>query len=52
MFYCPTPQNSQDFQSEIPKIFNQKFPKFSILKPFYLDFFLLNHIIYTLNSKL
>ena len=22
MFYCPTPQNSQDFQSKIPKIFN------------------------------
>lgn len=22
MFYCPTPQNSQDFQSETPKIFN------------------------------
>ena len=22
MFYCPTLQNSQDFQSKIPKIFN------------------------------
>lgn len=22
MYYCPTPQNSQDFQSKTPKIFN------------------------------
>ena len=30
MFYCPTLQNSQDFQSKIPKIFN-----FEVIFPFY-----------------
>ena len=30
MFYCPTPQNSQDFQSKNPKIFN-----FEVVFPFY-----------------
>ena len=30
MFYCLTPQ--------IPKNFNQKYPRFSILRPFFLVF--------------
>ena len=37
MFYCPTPQNSQDFQPQIPKIFN-----FEVIFPYII---LLNNII-------